>query len=152
MLTALQNQVYKTGEPLTDKQIAHIMIALLMAGQHTSAATGAWSILRLGQRQDLQCVSSHFYCSAFPDQQRFCRKSLYDEQVEYHGDGHGGFRPLEHETLATPILTAFIKEVLRLHPPLHSLMRKVISDCPVPASVGSPAAEPGISEIGRAHV
>ncbi|KAK4703068.1 hypothetical protein P7C70_g3147, partial [Phenoliferia sp. Uapishka_3] len=126
MLTALQSQVYKTGEPLTDKQIAHIMIALLMAGQHTSAATGAWSILRLGQRQDLQ-------------------QSLYDEQVEYHGDGHGGFRPLEHDTLSTPLLAAVIKEVLRLHPPLHSLMRKVISDCPVPASVGSPAAEPGIS-------
>ncbi|KAL8286891.1 hypothetical protein RQP46_003897 [Phenoliferia psychrophenolica] len=126
MLTALQNQVYKTGEPLTDKQIAHIMIALLMAGQHTSAATGAWSILRLGQRQDLQ-------------------KTLYDEQVEFHGDGKGGFRPLEYETLATPVLSAFIKEVLRLHPPLHSLMRKVILDCPVPASVGSPAAEPGLS-------
>lgn len=54
MLTALQNQTYRNGEPLTDKQIAHIMITLLMAGQHTSAATGAWAILRLGENQDLQ--------------------------------------------------------------------------------------------------
>lgn len=56
MLTALQNQEYKTGKPLTDKQIAHIMIALLMAGQHTSAATGSWAILHLGDRPDLQYV------------------------------------------------------------------------------------------------
>lgn len=57
MLTALQNQEYKTGEPLTDRQIAHIMIALLMAGQHTSASTGSWAILHLGERPDLQWVA-----------------------------------------------------------------------------------------------
>lgn len=56
MLTALQNQEYKNGNPLTDKQIAHIMIALLMAGQHTSAATGSWAILELGRRPEMQCV------------------------------------------------------------------------------------------------
>ena len=54
MLTALSNQQYKSGEMLTDKQIAHIMIALLMAGQHTSAATGSWAILHLGERRDIQ--------------------------------------------------------------------------------------------------
>ncbi|GAA5856096.1 hypothetical protein JCM9279_002364 [Rhodotorula babjevae] len=124
MLTALQNQQYKTGEPLTDKQIAHIMIALLMAGQHTSAATGAWAILRLGE---------------FPDLQR----RLYAEQVEHFYDKETEtWRELEYETLQTPLLMAFIKELLRCHPPLHSLMRKIILDCPVPATVGSPAAEP----------
>lgn len=124
MLTALQNQEYKSGEPLTDKQIAHIMIALLMAGQHTSAATGAWAILRLGENQDLQ-------------------RRLYDEQVEHYLDKETGqLRDLEYETLQTPLLNAFIKELLRVHPPLHSLMRKIISDCPVPATVGAPAAEP----------
>lgn len=124
MLTALQNQHYKTGEPLTDKQIAHIMIALLMAGQHTSAATGSWAILRLGENQDLQ-------------------RRLYEEQVEYYLDKETGqLRDLEYETLQTPLLNAFVKELLRVHPPLHSLMRKIISDCPVPATVGAPAAEP----------
>ncbi|BGP34590.1 Lanosterol 14-alpha-demethylase [Rhodotorula toruloides] len=128
MLTALQNQEYKTGEPLTDKQIAHIMIALLMAGQHTSAATGAWAILRLGENQDLQ-------------------RRLYEEQLEYHLDKESGkLRPLEYETLSTPLLSAFIKELLRMHPPLHSLMRKIILDCPVPTSVGAPSAEPHASE------
>ncbi|GAA5996010.1 cytochrome P450 [Rhodotorula paludigena] len=127
MLTALQNQQYKTGEPLTDKQIAHIMIALLMAGQHTSAATGAWAILRLGENQDLQ-------------------RRLYAEQVEHFYDADKGeWRDLEYETLQTPLLNAFIKELLRMHPPLHSLMRKIISDCPVPATVASPSAEPHAS-------
>ncbi|GAA5862427.1 hypothetical protein JCM3774_002513 [Rhodotorula dairenensis] len=124
MLTALQNQHYKTGEPLTDKQIAHIMIALLMAGQHTSAATGSWAILRLGENQDLQ-------------------RRLYEEQVEYYADKETGqLRDLEYESLQTPLLNAFVKELLRVHPPLHSLMRKIIADCPVPATVGAPAAEP----------
>ncbi|GAA5910199.1 hypothetical protein JCM6882_001770 [Rhodosporidiobolus microsporus] len=127
MLTALQNQEYKTGEPLTDKQIAHIMIALLMAGQHTSAATGAWAILRLGEDQDLQ-------------------RRLYDEQLEYHLDKETNtLSPLTYENMQTPLLMAFIKELLRMHPPLHSLMRKIILDCPVPASVGSPSAEPHAS-------
>jgi hypothetical protein len=47
--------------------------------------------------------------------------------------------------MQTPLLMAFIKELLRVHPPLHSLMRKIILDCPVPATVGSPAAEPHAS-------
>lgn len=57
MLQALQNQTYKDGTAVTDKQIAHMMIALLMAGQHTSAATGGWLLLHIGQNQQLQCVN-----------------------------------------------------------------------------------------------
>lgn len=52
---------------------------------------------------------------------------------------------LTYENFQTPLLVATIKELLRMHPPLHSLMRKVISDCPVPASVGAPSAEPNAS-------
>ncbi|GAA5871739.1 hypothetical protein JCM16303_000850 [Sporobolomyces ruberrimus] len=127
MLTALQNQSYRNGEPLTDKQIAHIMIALLMAGQHTSAATGAWAILRLGENQDLQ-------------------RRLWEEQLEYHMNKETNtLNELTYENFQTPLLVATIKELLRMHPPLHSLMRKVISDCPVPASVGAPSAEPNAS-------
>ncbi|SGZ34703.1 BQ5605_C076g12942 [Microbotryum silenes-dioicae] len=111
MLTALQNQEYKSGAPLTDKQIAHIMIALLMAGSTP--------------RPQLE-------------------RSL-DEQVENHGDGKGGLKPLEYDTLLTPLLSAVIKEVLRLHPPIHSIMRKVIADCPVPSTLATPAGEPTAS-------
>ncbi|KAL8277205.1 hypothetical protein RQP46_010378 [Phenoliferia psychrophenolica] len=130
MITALQNQRYKDGKPLTDRQIAGIMTALLMGGQHTSAATSAWGILRLGERPALQ-------------------QALYDEQVKFHSDGNGGLNPLAYETLQTPLLSAFIKEVLRVHPPLHSTMRKVIADYPVPAAVASPSQEPGRSAAER---
>ncbi|KAK4046971.1 Lanosterol 14-alpha-demethylase [Microbotryomycetes sp. JL221] len=123
MITALQNQEYKSGEPLTDRQIAHMMIALLMAGQHTSAATGSWAILHLAERPDIQ-------------------EQLYQEQIEHFGDGNGGLNPLNYDELATPLLSAVIKENLRLHPPLHTIMRKVISDCPVPTSLASPSTEP----------
>lgn len=45
---------YKDGSKVTDKHIAHMMIALLMAGQHTSAATGSWFLLHLAADPVLQ--------------------------------------------------------------------------------------------------
>ena len=42
MLNTLMNAHYKSGEPLKDHQVANLMIALLMAGQHTSSATLSW--------------------------------------------------------------------------------------------------------------
>ncbi|GAA5838922.1 hypothetical protein JCM11251_003737 [Rhodosporidiobolus azoricus] len=132
MLSALQNQHYRDGTPLTDKQIAHTLIALLMGGQHTSAATGAWAMLRLAERPELQ-------------------ESLYAEQVEVYGDGHGGLNPLDYETLQTPVLNSFIKELLRIHPPLHSLFCIVVEDIAVPKDVGSPAAEPRQPVSFRKH-
>lgn len=47
MIEALMQQSYRNGKPLKDKEIAHIMIALLMAGQHTSSASGSWTLLHL---------------------------------------------------------------------------------------------------------
>jgi sterol 14alpha-demethylase len=49
MIAALIDQKYRDGRPLRDHEIGHIMIALLMAGQHTSAATSTWSILHLAR-------------------------------------------------------------------------------------------------------
>ena len=145
MLTALSNQQYKSGEMLTDKQIAHIMIALLMAGQHTSAATGSWAILHLGERRDIQSVLSstlHFIFLTICD----CRDALFAEQKEHYTAPDGSLLPITYESLATtPVLQSVIKEILRVHPPLHSLMRKVISDCPVPATLASPASVPSLS-------
>jgi sterol 14-demethylase len=53
MLAALETQTYKDGRPLRQREMAHIMIALLMAGQHTSSATSSWSILHLADRPDV---------------------------------------------------------------------------------------------------
>ena len=56
MIAALMNQKYRTGRPLKDHEIAHIMIALLMAGQHTSSSSLAWAMLHIAARPDIQYV------------------------------------------------------------------------------------------------
>ena len=44
MIAALLKQKYRSGASLRDHEIAHIMIALLMAGQHTSSATSSYML------------------------------------------------------------------------------------------------------------
>lgn len=56
MISALMSQKYRTGRALPDHEIAHIMIALLMAGQHTSSATGSWALLHLAENIKVQYV------------------------------------------------------------------------------------------------
>lgn len=53
MIAALMQQSYKNGRTISDTEIAHMMIALLMAGQHTSSATGGWALLRLASQPEL---------------------------------------------------------------------------------------------------
>lgn len=119
MLDALKGQTYKDGTPLTDKAMAHIMIALLMAGQHTSAATGSWLLAHLAERPDLV-------------------DELRREQVEIFGHGdENDLDPLDYDRLQTPLMNACIKEVLRLHPPIHSIMRKVKSPIVVPQTLAA---------------
>lgn len=56
MIAALQDQKYRDGRPLKDHEIAHIMIALLMAGQHTSSATGSWALLHVANNPEIAYV------------------------------------------------------------------------------------------------
>lgn len=53
MIAALTGCEYKNGVALTERDIAHMMIAILMAGQHTSSATSSWTILHLADRPDI---------------------------------------------------------------------------------------------------
>lgn len=57
MVWNLMDRKYKDGTPVTDRDVAHMMIALLMAGQHTSMATIMWVILHLAQQPKLVYVS-----------------------------------------------------------------------------------------------
>lgn len=47
------HQSYRSGDALRDHEVAHIMIALLMAGQHTSSSTGSWALLHIADRPDV---------------------------------------------------------------------------------------------------
>lgn len=54
VLEALMKSCYRNGNPLSDVAVAHLMIALLMAGQHTSSTTSTWMLFRLAQNPQLQ--------------------------------------------------------------------------------------------------
>lgn len=113
MIWNLMSCKYKTGLPIPDKEIAHLMITLLMAGQHSSSSSGAWILLRLASRPDIA-------------------EELYNEQVKNLGKD-GILRPLEYTDIdKLPLLHNVIKETLRVHSSIHSLLRKVKTPIPVP--------------------
>ncbi|KAG1789006.1 cytochrome P450 [Suillus plorans] len=109
--------------PLRDHEIAHIMIALLMAGQHTSSASSSWTLLHLAQNVEVQ-------------------EALYQEQVDHFGNLDGSFRPMTYEGFRKlPVLDPAIHETLRMHPPILSTMRYVRSDVPVPSTLAAPSKD-----------
>jgi len=106
MIWHLMDCRYKDGKPVPDHEIAGIMIALLMAGQHSSSSTIAWIILRLASRPDIT-------------------EELLAEQKEVLG---ADLPALTYDDLSRlPLHNQVVKETLRLHAPIHSIMRKVKS-------------------------
>lgn len=106
MIWNLMDRTYKDGRSVSDRDVAHMMIALLMAGQHTSMATTSWMLLHASDQPNLV-------------------KDLYAEQQRVFGRD---LSPLTYDKLADcTILNNMIRETLRIHPPLHSIIRKVKS-------------------------
>ena len=104
MIWNLMSSAYKNGTPVPDTEIAHMMIALLMAGQHSSSSTSAWILLRLATRPDIL-------------------EELYQEQKSVLG---ADMPPLDYDALQRLTLNSnVVKETLRIHAPIHSIMRKV---------------------------
>jgi sterol 14-demethylase len=109
----LMQSTYKDSTPVPDREIAHMMIALLMAGQHSSSSSSSWIMLRLASRPDIM-------------------EELYQEQIRVLGPD---LPPIRYEDLAKFTLHQnVLREVLRLHTPIHSIMRKVKSPMPVPGT------------------
>jgi sterol 14-demethylase len=118
MIWNLMSCVYKNGTPVPDKEVAHMMIALLMAGQHSSSSTSSWIMLRLASRPDIM-------------------DELYEEQVRVLG---ADLPPLTYDDLhRLPLNNQVVRETLRIHAPIHSIMRKV--KCPMPVA-GTPYVIP----------
>ncbi|TGO90517.1 hypothetical protein BPOR_0061g00140 [Botrytis porri] len=106
----LMRSSYKDGTPVPDQEIAHMMIALLMAGQHSSSSTISWIMLRLASRP-------------------YIMEELYQEQIQVLG---ADLPALKYEDLSNlPLHQNVLKETLRLHTPIHSIMRKVTTPMPV---------------------
>lgn len=118
MISNLMNCVYKNGTPVPDKEIAHMMITLLMAGQHSSASVGSWIMLRLAAQPEVL-------------------EELYQEQLAQLGPvgPDGTLPPLEYKDLERLTLHQnVIRETLRINLSIHSLMRKVKNPMPVPGT------------------
>ncbi|GAM39358.1 sterol 14-demethylase [Talaromyces pinophilus] len=96
----MQNCTYKDGSPLPDKEIAHMMIALLLGGHHSSSAVIAFAILSLASNPEIQ-------------------EELYDEQVRELGKEDLTYEGLQRLKLHAHV----IRETLRLYNPIHSIMR-----------------------------
>jgi len=135
MITALISQSYRDGVALPDHEIAHLLIALLMAGQHTSSASGSWALLHIASRPDIA-------------------EALYQEQVAHFGSPDGSIRSMTYdESRDLSLLDSCIRETLRLHAPIHSVMRKVMEDVAVPATLGTPKGkEDSVYVIPAGHV
>ena len=117
MIWNLMSCVYKDGTRVPDMEVAHMMIALLMAGQHSSSSTSAWIMLRLATRPDIQ-------------------EELLEEQKRVLG---ADLPPLSYNVLQRlPLHQQVVKETLRIHTPIHSIMRKVKS--PMPITVSTPTS------------
>lgn len=117
LIASLLGQTYKNGRALEDYEIAHLMIGLLMASQHTSAASGSWILLHLAANPDVA-------------------EAVYAEQQANFSSPDGSMRPMTYDELRElPLLNAIIRETLRIHPPIHSILRHLRKEVIVPQVV-----------------
>ncbi|XP_072821123.1 lanosterol 14-alpha demethylase isoform X2 [Vicugna pacos] len=102
ILQTLLDSTYKDGRPLTDDEVAGMLIGLLLAGQHTSSTTSAWMGFFLARDKTLQ-------------------EKCYLEQITVCGKD---LPPLNYDQLKDlNLLDRCIKETLRLRPPIMTMMR-----------------------------
>ncbi|KAJ2421949.1 Lanosterol 14-alpha-demethylase, partial [Coemansia sp. RSA 2524] len=116
MLDALMASRYKNGEPLSDKHVGNMLIALLMAGQHTSAATTTWALLNLAANPDVVANVRAEVATVMGDV-----PTTADLPVPSFEDVKS-FDALDH----------IVRETLRIRSPLVQVMRKVIKSVAVP--------------------
>jgi cytochrome P450 len=113
MIWHLMDCKYKDGTQVPNHEIAGIMIALLMAGQHSSSSTISWILLRLATKPELV-------------------EELLAEQKSVLGEN---LPPLTYDDLPKlPLHAQVVKETLRIHAPIHSIMRKVKQPMVVPGT------------------
>ena len=97
---------YTDGSRLTENEITGLVIATMFAGHHTSSGTATWTLTELARQKAYSAEVSEELQALFKIDSQITFESLRE----------------------IPKLEAFIEEVLRLHPPLVLLMRRVIED------------------------
>jgi sterol 14-demethylase len=97
---------YDDGSRLSAHEITGMLIGTIFAGHHTTAGTAAWTLVELARRPE------------------YMAQVLNQLDAHFGIDGEVTFQSLRE----IPALENVIKEVLRLHPPLIFLIRKVMQD------------------------
>ena len=110
MIANLMDCAYKDGTPLPEHEIAHLMIGLLMAGQHNTSVTSCWIMLHLAAEPEVQ-------------------EEIWKEQKDTLGDTNGEMTWDQIQRMTK--LKYVIQESLRMHPTIHSIMRKVKRPMPI---------------------
>jgi len=106
MLQVYMDSKYEDGTPLNKAEITGMVIWFMFAGHHTSANTTAWTLLEV--------VKNPAYLSKLLEE---------IDQVFLK------FPTVTVESLRELLLLdGFIRESLRLHPPLNAITRRVMSD------------------------
>lgn len=106
MLQIYMDARYENGSALSDHEITGMVIWFMFGGHHTSSNTSAWTLLEI------------------------CRHPQYQDELRAEIDSL-----FERDKLLSmnalkdiPLLEGFMREALRLHPPLNALSRRVLSD------------------------
>lgn len=106
MLQIYMDATYDDGRSLTDHEITGMVIWFMFAGHHTSSNTSAWTLLEIARhpqyRDELQCQID----ALFVDSQELSLDTIKN----------------------IPLLEGFIRECLRIHPPLNAISRRVLYD------------------------
>ncbi len=105
-MTATYTDGDKAGEHMTPNEITGLLIATMFAGHHTSSGTATWSLIELLRQPD-------------------CLQEIVAELDSVFADGG---EVSHHAMRAMPVLESYMREVLRVHPPLVTLIRVVEED------------------------
>ena len=104
ILQTLIEARYADGRALTEDEITGLILTIMFAGHHTSGVTFSWIAVLLGQHPHIA-------------------RRLIEEQRQILGDRE----TLTYDDLGQmKLLEGTIKEALRLYPPIHLVMRRVL--------------------------
>ena len=106
LLQVYMDTTYPDGRHLSTSEIAGMVVWFMFAGHHTSANTAAWALVELARNPDLAPAVI----------------AEVDSVLSSSDD-------IELKTLRRMTkLEGFVRETLRVHPPLNTLTRRVVED------------------------
>jgi sterol 14alpha-demethylase len=123
MLQVFMEARYLDGTTLADELIPGMVVWIMFAGFHTSSNTASWTAVELARHPHLVPAIAREI------------DAVYRPGADL---SFAGLREL-------PALDGFIAEVLRLHPPLVTLMRRVLRDFEYAGNVFPPGVTLAIS-------